>query len=119
MILRSRLHKLIATDYRAGMLEAIATTPNPGSTTASIVHDVLAMYPEYKEENVKKMIWQLRKEGLIGRGNDSIPDDTEHFFITQAGLRYLTSTGFGKLPPSEHIRPGARHKKKPKTKETK
>lgn len=111
MLRHRRRYKLTATDYRAGMLEAVATTPNPGATTTSILHDVLAMYPEYKEENARKMIWQLRKEGLIGRGNDSVPDDIEHFFITQAGLRYLTNTGFGRLPPSEHIRPGARHKK--------
>lgn len=102
----------VATDYRAITLEAVACTPNPGATMASITVDVRSMYPEYDDDRLGKMVQQLRKEGLIGRG-DMDSTDEAHYFITKPGLEYLTTKQFGKKPPAPHERPGARRKKKP------
>lgn len=93
-------HRRRATDHRAIVLESVATNPT-GASEANITADCQAS--DFTRRMVKAMIWQLRKEGLIGR------DDAQGHFITQAGLNYLTSARFDVTPPPMGLpRPGAR-----------
>lgn len=93
----------LATDHRALVLEAVATSPvNP--TEKAIVAD--AATTEYTAKKVGSMIWQLRKEGLIQRREDGT------YAITQAGLDWLTHGRFDRALPAEHVRPGARKPRK-------
>lgn len=95
-----REHRRRATDHRAIVLESIATNPT-GAQKKHIVADCRSA--DFTPHMIDSMIWQLRKEGLIGR------DDATGHFITKAGLAYLNNAAFDlPPPPMGHPRPGAR-----------
>lgn len=97
-----------ATDHRAAVLESVATNPK-GTTILHIVQDCEA--DGFPAELVKKHVWQLKKEGLIGIRESTDGTDPGHF-ITRVGLDYLTFGRFDlPLPEPGHPRPGARRKK--------
>lgn len=80
-----------ATDHRALVLEAVATAPFRPSIE-SIIRDCVG--PDFTRAVVKSMVWQLRREGLIGLDTSG----TSHF-ITKAGLDYLTDGRFDRALP--------------------
>lgn len=92
----------LATDHRSLVLEAVATCPTV-ATREQITKD--ASSAEFTARKIDSMIWQLRKEGLIGKKEDG------SYAITQAGLDWLTLGRFDRALPKDHIRPGARRKK--------
>ena len=99
-----RAYKRRATDHRALVLESVATNPS-GASKKDIVSDCEA--PDFTPPMIDSMIWQLRKEGLIGR------DDKNGHFITQAGLNYLRIAAFDLQPPPMGLpRPKARKPRK-------
>lgn len=93
-----------ASDHRAVVLEEIATSPVEPSMQE--VTSTLAK-PDFTQEMVYKMVYQLLREGLIGRR-----EGQASLFITEGGLDYLTNARFD-LPLQEpgHPRPGARRRK--------
>lgn len=101
----SKSRKGRATDHRALVLESVATAP-AAATLSTIVADVQPVAPAFTKHKVASMVWWLRREGLIG--------DREGggYFITEAGLSYLTSGRFDRAVPVDHVRPGARKPRK-------
>lgn len=103
----------LATDHRALVLESVATNPK-GATTSNIVEDCKG--DGFDEALIKKHIWQLRKEGLIGLRDPEACEFREFVsathFITQRGLIYLTDGRFDlPIPVPGHPRPKARKRK--------
>jgi hypothetical protein len=90
-----------ATDHRALVLEAVATSPTR-PTVALIVKDCAGT--DFKPTSVNTMVWYLRKNGFIGL------DDKGQHFITTVGLDYLVSARFDRELPSEHKRPHSKKK---------
>ena len=103
-IKRERRVKLWATDHRALVLEAVATCPQQ-ATTAQILHDCQG--ESFKPLIVAKMIYQLRREGLLGR-----QDGSDAYFLTLAGLEWLTQGRFDRALPCYAERPKSRRKRK-------
>jgi hypothetical protein len=96
-----------ATDHRALVLESVATSPAP-ATVDTIRRD--AVSDDFPRAVVDSMIWQLRKEGLIARRDDS------SYHVTQAGLDWLTTGRFDRpLPELGTPRPGARKPRGPRS----
>jgi len=91
-----------ATDHRALVLESVATNPFRPSME-SIVRDCIGL--DFKSNVVKAMIYQLRREGLVGLGSSG----TDHF-ITKAGLDWLTQGRFDRALPGFHNRASRRRK---------
>ncbi len=93
----------LATDHRALVLESVATSPfSPSIET--IVKDCVGA--EFTRKMIRAMVWQLRREGLIGLQSSG----TSHF-ITKAGLEYLTGGRFDRaLPERGTPRPKARRR---------
>jgi len=96
-----------ATDHRGLVLEAVATSPEP-PTIDSIRRDSIC--EGFDAVRVGKMVRQLRVEGLLGLQDGGSPAT---FFITAAGLDYLTHGRFDRGLPREHTRPAARKKRGP------
>ena len=94
-----------ATDHRALVLESVATSPRP-ATTATIVADCASA--DFSKHSVGSMIWWLRREGLLGRG------DGDAHFVTAAGLEWLTSGRFDRKLPEPHVRLKARKQRSKK-----
>lgn len=92
-----------ATDHRALVLESVATSPTP-ATLDSIAADCHGADPSYTRKLVAAMVWWLVRVGLLGRTGDS-------YFLTKAGLEWLTTGRFDRALPAPHTRPGARRKK--------
>ena len=92
-----------ATDHRAVVLEEVATHPGV-ATDRSIIK--ACSTDNFPTQAVGSMIWILRKEGLIARGDDG------GNFITRAGLDWLTTGRFDRALPAPHERPNARGRKK-------
>ncbi len=84
------------------VLESIATSPT--ATIANIRTDCVGH--AFSQHAVDAMVWQIRREGLVGRS------DTDTYFITQAGLSYMQSTDFTRELPEYAPRPKARRPKK-------
>lgn len=102
----------LATDHRALVLESVATNPK-GATIANIIEDCKG--DGFDDELIKKHIWQLRKEGLIGLRDVEGEYIAVTHFITHRGLAYLTSGRFDlPIPVPGHPRPNAR-KRKPRS----
>lgn len=84
---------MLATDHRAVVLESVATQSFP--TISSIIHDCTSH--DFTEKNVKTMLWQLVREGLIIKVGS-------HFMITQSGLDWLRHGRFTRALPAPHTR---------------
>jgi hypothetical protein len=92
-----------ATEHRVLVLEEVATAPEGAtikSTTAALTND---LFPYH---SVWNMIWQLRKEGLLGMGAEG------YLHLTEFGLRYLQQTDFSRALPEFTPRPKARKPRK-------
>jgi hypothetical protein len=100
-----------ATDHRAIVLEAIATSPVP-PRMVDIIEDAQSLDSSFKPDVIRSMVWQLDHEGLIGRTPVILMTrERDTYHITKAGLDALVSWRFDKALPSEHTRPKARGKK--------
>jgi hypothetical protein len=93
-----------ATDHRAIVLEAVATCPTDASMDA-IVRDAIG--PDFIRKNVQTMVYQLRKEGLLG-----LKEDGRTHYITELGLEWLTYGRFDQALPGFHERPASRKSRK-------
>ena len=95
-----------ASDHRACVLEAVATSPQRPSA-AQIIDEVLRACPSFRNRNVASaMVSTLRREGLIGMGDDG------GYFVTKAGLVWLTEGTFDRLLPAEYTKPKRKRKGK-------
>ena len=86
------------------MLEEVATTP-----FAPSMHNVreALQRPDFASEVVYKMLYQLVREGLLGKR------EKDELFITESGLEYLTRARFDlPLPEPGKPRPGSRKTRK-------
>jgi hypothetical protein len=88
-----------ATDHRALVLEAVATAPTR-PTCAAIIIDCADT--DFTPKTVRVMAWTLRRDGLLGL------DEHGGYFITRAGLDYLTHARFDRKIPAPHTRPRSR-----------
>jgi hypothetical protein len=94
-----------ATEHRVLVLEEVATAPEGAtikSTTSALSNETFPYH------SVWNMVWQLRKEGLLGMGEEG------YLHLTEFGLRYLQQTDFTRALPEFAERPKAR---KPRRKE--
>jgi hypothetical protein len=88
-----------ATDHRALVLESVATAPR-GATRPSVIEDCVG--EGFTRSMVLVMLWQLKREGLVGESDEVL-------FLTRAGFDWLTQGRFDRpLPEPGHPRPGAR-----------
>lgn len=95
--------KYRATDHRAVVLESVATSP-VAATSDSVVKDAASVGWSHRQQ-ILTMLNQLSREGLIGRNEQG------GWFITGAGLAYLTVGRFD-LPVQGFIpRPKSRKRK--------
>lgn len=94
-----------ASDHRALVLEAVATSPESPSE-AQIVADCNG--PDFDRPKILSMVRLLRMEGLIGLSSPS-----GGHFITVVGLNYLTTARFDRGLPAPHTRPGRKRRRNP------
>jgi hypothetical protein len=85
------------------VLESVATHPGQ-CTHEAVVADCLK--PDFKRDSILTMLWQLKREGLIG------VTDHGHHFLTQAGFNWLTEGKFDRCLPAPHTRPKGRKARK-------
>lgn len=102
-----------ATEHRALVLEAVATSPHP-ATLASIVRDCTLVDKDFKPGPIKSMTDWLWREGLLAK---SYPMGRElpHFTITTEGLMWLTQGRFDIKVMEYAPRPKARKRRKEDT----
>lgn len=92
-----------ATEHRALVLESVATAPG-GATSASVQRDCVGH--DFNKHAVAVMLWQLRREGLVGR------DDEDKYFLTTTGLERIQYGDFTRSVPEFAERPKARKVRK-------
>lgn len=92
-----------ATEHRALVLESVATAPG-GATADSVCKDCVGH--AFNRHAVYAMLWQLRREGLVGR------DDKDTYFLITAGLERIQYGDFTRSLPEYAPRPRARRKQK-------
>jgi hypothetical protein len=97
------MNKRKATEHRALVLEEIATAPE-GATIKSVC---TALTNEaFPYHSVWTMVWQLRKEGLVGMGSEG------YLHLTEFGVAYLYQTDFTRKLAEFTERPKARKPRK-------
>ena len=97
------MNKSKATEHRVLVLEEVATAPEGAtikSTTTALSNEAFPYH------SVWNMIWQLRKEGLLGMGEEG------YLHLTEFGMTYLYTQDFSRKLPEFAERSKARRKKK-------
>jgi hypothetical protein len=84
------------------VLEEVATAPD-GATIASTCKALAN--DTFPAKSIGTMVWQLRKEGLLGMS------DGGFLFLTEFGMTYLRTNDFTRAVPEYAERPKARRKK--------
>lgn len=92
-----------ATDHRALVLEAVATSP-AGAPRAEIFRECIG--PDFTRHQVCVMLCHLRREGLVGATGDG------GHFITREGLDQLVNGHFDRAVPEFAPRPNGRKPRK-------
>lgn len=96
-------HARRATEHRLLVMEAVATCPEQCSLETIKKDCSSADFPSH---SVVVMVWQLCREGLLGRSEES------YYFLTEFGLAYLYAADFTRGLPEYAPRPKARRKRK-------
>ena len=97
-----RANRRKATEHRALVLESVATAPG-GATMESVQKDCVGH--AFNKHAVYAMLWQLCREGLVGRNSDNT------YFLTTAGLDRIQYGDFTQKVPEYAPRPKARKRK--------